>query len=169
MNIFDVIIIIILACSVYGGVKDGVVIQACSILGIFLGLYLGGEYCGEVTKMLGLKGEYANVWSYAIITLGAVIAVSIAAHTLRKVLHFAGLGIFDSILGVGLSLCKYLLILSVTFSLFDAVNNSYHIFKSGELKQSKLFYPIANLTKWITPAWDWTQDVQNQVSKEINI
>ncbi len=169
MNIFDVIILIILACSVYGGIKDGVVVQVCSIMGIVLGLYLAGEYCKDVTDLVGLKGEYASVWSYAIITIGSVILVSMAAHALRKVLHFAGLGIFDSILGVALSLCKYLLILSAVFSVFNTLNSSYHIFKANELAQSKLFYPILGLTKWITPAWDWAQQMQQEIGNQINI
>ncbi len=157
MNILDIIILVVLAYALYSGAREGVILQVCSLLGIVLGLYLGGNYSGAASSLFGITGEYKQLIGYAIVVIASIVAVMIAAYMLRKVLQVAGLGIFDTILGVALSLCKYLLILSILFTVFNGVNGAFKIVSNSDLEKSRLFMPIASLTEWVTPAWDWTQ------------
>ncbi len=162
MNVFDIIVIVILIYAAYNGVREGVIIQVCTLLGIALGLYLGDTYCDEAAQLFAIKGEYSSMCGYAIVVIASILVVCLGAYMLRNVLRAAGMGIFDRILGVVLSLCKYLLILSILFTIFEALNGVFNFVSQSSLDSSMLFRPIVNLTQWITPAWDWTQgQIQN--------
>ncbi len=56
---------------------------------------------------------------------------------MRKVFHFAGLGVADTLLGIAVSVLKYLLVLSVLFSAFDALNEDYCLVGPRTIEQSK--------------------------------
>ncbi len=163
MNIVDIIILAILAYALYGGAREGVIVQVCSLLGIVLGLYLGGIYSDSAAALFSIKGEYRLMIGYAIVVVATILIVATAAYFVRGALKIAGLGIFDTILGIALSLCKYLLILSVLFRVFNGVNGLFNICSNKVLSSSKLYYPIASLTEWITPAWDWTMQQWEQL------
>ncbi len=154
MNILDIIILSLLAFAVYGGFRDGIIVQLCSIAGIVLGLYLSSRYDIEAAKLLGITGKYKEIWGYIIVMLTTLVVVSLAGHTARKLIRFVGLGPFDIIFGVALSLCKYLLIMSILFSVFDMVNTSYKLIDTEMLSQSMLYRPIVNITSLITPIWE---------------
>ncbi|MFI3270389.1 MAG: CvpA family protein [Rikenellaceae bacterium] len=163
MNIIDIIILAILAYALFSGAREGVIVQVCSLLGIVLGLYLGSTYSDSAADFFGVKGEYRLMIGYAIVVVATILVVVVTANLVRGVLKIAGLGIFDSILGVVLSLCKYLLIMSVLFRVFNGVNGVFNIFSDKELARSKFYYPIADITEWITPAWDWTKEQWEQL------
>lgn len=157
MNILDIIIIVICVYALYSGAKDGIVVQVCTILGILLGLHFGGVYCDSAAQMCGITGKYSSAWGYAIVVILSILAVSGVAYILRQVLKIAGLGIVDNILGAALSLCKYLLIMSFLFSIFEVANSAFDIISPKELSQSRLYDMVVSLTSYFTPAWEWTQ------------
>ncbi len=158
MNLIDIIIIGILLYAVYAGIKEGVVVQACSIAAIFLGLYLGSQYSESVASLFGISGAYKVTWGYLIVLIATIFAVGAIAVLTRKVVRSTGFGFLDTLLGVALSLAKYLLIMSFIFSTFNKLNDSYKFFPNDELKKSMLYGHIIELTKWSEPAWDWTKD-----------
>ncbi len=157
MNIIDIIICIILIYAIITGFREGLIIQACSIIGVIAGVVLGVRHGTTAAALFGISSQYNYIWGFIIVLIISAISISIAANLASKVLHFAGFGLLDALLGSALSLCKYLLILSLLFSAFDIVNNSFIIIPHQKLAQTKLYRPITNLSGWITPALEWGQ------------
>ncbi len=157
MNTIDIIILFILAYAVFRGVRDGLIIQGLAIVGIAVGMWFGGKFGDVLAKLIGIKGEYSSLWGFLIVLFISIVAVAVGARLLRKVLHYAGFGLLDVILGAALSVCKFLLILSVLFTAFDYVNKIYSVADKKIIDNSLFYRPIANITEWVDPAWDWTQ------------
>ncbi|MFI3327794.1 MAG: CvpA family protein [Rikenellaceae bacterium] len=157
MTTIDIIIAIILIYAVITGFREGIIIQACSMVGIVAGIVLGLRYGTIAATLFGISNQYNYIWGFIIVLILAVIAINVAANLARRVIHFAGFGLLDAMLGVTLSLFKYLLILSLLFSAFDMVNSSFNIIPPQNLAKSTLYRPITNLSRWITPALEWGQ------------
>ncbi|MFI3303688.1 MAG: CvpA family protein [Rikenellaceae bacterium] len=168
MNIIDIVTLTILAFALYSGAREGLIIQTLSFIGIAIGVYFGAKQGEYVASIFGISGDYSSVWGFVIVLFITIIAMGIAARLIRGVLKFAGFGFLDIILGAIMSSCKYLLVLSFVFSAFDSVNLSYTIVEHKDIERSKLYRPIANFSKIITPAWDWTQEQFEQSQKEFN-
>lgn len=156
MNVIDIIIVLILAYALFDGFREGLVVQACSIVGIAIGIWCGARYGDSLAHLLGIEGSYSSVWGFVIAVVLSILFVGIAARVARKVLHFAGLGIMDRILGMTISAIKSLIIMAALFSAFGFINSNVELVSSNTLANSRLYQPIVNITKWATPAWDWT-------------
>ena len=84
-----------------------------------------------------------------------ILGVAIAGRVVRKVFHFAGLGVADALLGIAVSVLKYLLELSVLFSAFDALNEEYCLVGPRTIEQSKSYKPVRWLSESIFPFLEW--------------
>lgn len=166
MNVIDIIILIILAYALYEGVREGLIIQGLSLIGIAIGVWLAARFGGDAVAWFGIRGEYSAVWGFIVILILTIVLVAIVARLIRGVLRFAGFAFLDNILGAVLSICKYLLILSMLFSAFDIVNNAFTMVDDKEFERSKMYRPIANISHWATPAWSWTQQQFETTKKE---
>lgn len=161
MNTVDIVILLILLFAAYRGVREGLIIQGLSIIGVALGIWFASSHGEAVATILGIKSAYASIWGFVIVVIAVVVIVAIAARFIRLLLKFVGFGLLDVILGGALSVIKFLVVLSVIFSAFDVVNHAYNIVDHKHIEQSKLYRPIANVSTMITPAWKWTQDQLN--------
>lgn len=165
MTVIDIITLLVLAFALYDGLRNGLVVQLCSLAGIAIGIWCGTHYGAQISNVLNITGEYSAVWGFVIVLIVALILIAIGSRLLRGVLRLAGLGVVDVLLGMVLSVVKYLIILSIIFSLFNAANDTFGFVDKGNLASSKLYYPILEMTDWMTPAWDWTKDQINSVEK----
>ncbi len=156
MNVIDIIIILVVIYALFEGFRDGLIVQACSIVVIAISIWCGARYGDLVASTLQISGEYSAVWGFVIAVILAIIAVSVGARIAKKVLHLAGLGPLDRLLGMLISLAKNLLIMSVLLSAFGFVNSNIKMVSNDTLSKSKFYQPIVNITNWATPAWDWT-------------
>jgi len=68
---------------------------------------------------------------------------------------FAGLGVADTLLGIAVSVLKYLLVLSVLFSAFDALNEDYCLVGPRTIERSKSYKPVRWLSESIFPFLEW--------------
>ncbi len=156
MNGIDLVTTLILLYAVYSGMRSGAINQALSILGIIIGLFLGARFGGVAAVAFNITGIYGYPLGFVVVFILTVIATKAIATTLRKMLHIVGLGIVDSALGIALSLAKYLLFLSVIFTVFNIINDYAEIVPIQELAKSTLFAPIANIvSEWLAPTLGW--------------
>ncbi len=157
MNILDGIILIVLCYSLFSGFRSGVVAQLFSVVGVVLAIWLGSLFGGNVIAMLGWDSSTSKIWGFLITFVLVLIGAAILSRTLRVLVRFVGLGIVDNILGMALSLAKYLIIISILFTSLIGFNNSYKLFSDKDLRSSRLFYPIASLSEYF-PVWEWISD-----------
>ena len=66
-----------------------------------------------------------------------------------------GVALADTLLGIAVSVLKYLLVLSVLFSAFDALNEDYCLVGPRTIEQSKSYKPVRWLSESIFPFLEW--------------
>ena len=104
-----------LALAVWNGWRQGFVVQICSLAGIVAGIWIAARFGAQVGGWLRLDAEVAAAGGFVTVLVAVILVVAIAGRLVRKVFHFAGLGIADTLLGIAVSVLKYLLVLSVLF------------------------------------------------------
>ena len=107
------------------------------------------------TARLRLDDEVAAAGGFVTALVVVILVVAIAGRVVRKVFHFAGLGVADTLLGIAVSVLKYLLVLSVLFSAFDALNEDYCLVGPRTIERSKSYKPVRWLSESIFPFLEW--------------
>lgn len=163
MNTLDLIVCLVLVLAVWNGWRQGFVVQICSLAGIVAGIWLAARFGAQVGEWMRLDADVAAAGGFVTVLVVVVLVVAIAARLVRKVFHFAGLGIADTVLGVAVSVLKYLLILSALFSAFDTLNEDYCLVGPETIEHSKSYKPVKRLSESIFPFLEW---VGEQVPRE---
>ena len=101
-----------------------------------------------------MDDSVAGVTGFIIIFLAVLVAAGVAARLLRTVFRFAGLGALDALLGVVFSVAKVLLVLSVLFAWFDALNADYDLVGRKTIDDSHWFRPVAGISESLTPYFE---------------
>ena len=94
-------------------------------------------------------------------TEGFVVCLPVVDYEILpqgRLCRFAGLGIADILLGVAVSVLKYLLILSALFSAFDKLNADYALVGPRTVGQSKCYEPVLRLSEAVFPFLEWVGD-----------
>jgi membrane protein required for colicin V production len=113
------------------------------------------RFGAQVGGWLRLDDEVAAAGGFVTALVVVILVVAIAGRVVRKVFHFAGLGVADTLLGIAVSVLKYLLVLSVLFSAFDALNEDYCLVGPRTIEQSKSYKPVRWLSESIFPFLEW--------------
>ena len=114
-----------LALAVWNGWRQGFVVQICSLAGIVAGIWIAARFGAQVGGWLRLDDEVAAAGGFVTALVVVILVVAIAGRLVRKLFHFAGFGIADTLLGIAVSVLKYLLVLSVLFSAFDEIGRAH--------------------------------------------
>ena len=150
MNIFDIITLIVLVWAVVSGWRSGFAAQLLSFAGIVIGLILAVRFGAQVGSWLGIDAKFAAVAGF-VITL-------ILTKFLKTMLSFIGLHSLDTILGIALSMLKYLLILSVAYAAFGALNDDLQLVDKRYIASSRSFRPVRNASECIFPYIEWLKE-----------
>lgn len=155
MNIIDLIVCLVLVLAVWSGWRQGFIMQIFSLAGLVAGIWLAAHYGETVGGWLRLDEDIATPVGFIVVLLIVVLVVAIVGRAIRKLFHFAGLGVTDIVLGVIVAVAKYLLVLSVAFAVLDALNEDYTLVKAQTIETSKSYKPIMRLSKSIFPFLEW--------------
>ena len=153
MNVFDIILYLALAWAVFNGWRRGFLLQMLSLAAVVAAFYLAVKYGAELGAAAGIK-EGAAVAGFLIIFVAALVGIGIVGPLMRAVFRFAGLGAIDTLLGVLFSVAKILLVVSVLYAGFDALNRDCDMVSSETIDQSRWFRPVAGLTDKLTPYFE---------------
>lgn len=166
LNTLDLIVCLVLVLAVWNGWRQGFVVQICSLAGIVAGIWLAARFGAQVGGWLRLDAEVAAAGGFVTVLVAVILVVAIAGRLVRKVFHFAGLGVADTVLGIAVSVLKYLLVLSVLFSAFDSLNEDYCLVGPQTIEQSKSYKPVRRLSESIFPFLEWVgEQVPRQEEK----
>ena len=95
-----------------------------------------------------------------------ILLVAVAGRLVRKLCHFAGFGIADIVLGIAVSVLKYMLLLSVLFSAFDTLNEDYTLIGARTIEKSKSYKPVMRLSERIFPFLEWVGEQVPRQARE---
>lgn len=158
MNTIDLIVCLVLVLAVWNGLRQGFILQICSLAGIVAGIWLAARFGAEVGALLRLDEEVAAAGGFVVVLVAVVLAVAVAGRLIRKLFHFAGFGVADIVLGIAVSAVKFLLVLSVLFSAFDQLNVDYTLVGPQTVEQSRSYKPILRLSESLFPFLEWVGD-----------
>lgn len=151
MNAIDLIVCLVLALAVWNGWRQGFVLQVFSLAGLVAGIWLAVRFGAAVGAWLRLDETIAAAGGFVVVLLAVMLLVAVAGHLVRKIFHFVGFGVLDIVLGIAVSVLKYLLLLSVLLSAFDALNENYAIVKRQTIEGSKTYEPLLGLSQHLLP------------------
>ena len=158
MNTIDLIVCLVLVLAVYNGWRQGFIVQVCSLAGLLAGIWIASRYGAQVGGWLRLDESVADAGGFVAVLVVVVLVVAVLARLIRKVFHFAGFGILDVVLGIAVSVLKFLLLLSVLFSAFDKLNADYTIVRAQTIEQSKSYKPVMRISQLVFPFLQWIGD-----------
>ena len=158
MNTVDLIVCLVVVLAVWNGWRQGFIVQICSLAGIVAGIWLAARFGAEVGGWLRLDEGVAAAGGFVVVLVVVVLAVAIAARLARKLFRFAGFGVADIVLGIVVSLLKFLLVLSVLFSAFDRLNEDYCLVGPRTIDRSRTYKPVMRLSESLFPFLEWVGD-----------
>lgn len=155
MNIIDLIICIVLVVAVWNGWRRGFILQICSLAAFVAALWLAVRYGGEVGAMLRIDEAYVEPAGFVVVLVAGLLLVGIAARIVRKIFTFAGLGLFDNLLGVLVAAFKYLLLLSALFAASERLNVDGALIPKETIASSRGYCPVRELSRRVLPFVGW--------------
>lgn len=106
-------------------------------------------------EWLQLEPDIASAAGSSRCSLRSSSSLAIAGRLVRRLFHFAGFGIADTLLGIAVSVLKYLLVLSALFSAFDTLNADYTLVSPETIEKSKSYKPVMRLSEAVFPFLEW--------------
>lgn len=177
MGIFDIIIAVILIIGFIKGIKDGLFVEAASLIALIAGIYGAIHFSYIVGDFLKTKvsweERYITLAAFAATFLIIVLVISLAGKLLTKIADFALLGWANKIAGGIFGSLKWALIISVVLLIFDRLNSKITFVTPEEKEKSILYEPVKNLAPMLFPniiksSPDDTTDKKN-ILDELNL
>ncbi|MCP4460243.1 MAG: CvpA family protein [Cytophagales bacterium] len=145
MVIFDILIVAFVVFAGIKGYKRGFIVEVFSLLAFFIGLFIALK----LTFPIAMKffGNSDAFWIIALVIFIALFLLLVwgikhLAESIKKVVDFTLAGIIDNILGVGISIIKWLFVFSVTIWVMSSVDL---YLPSRWIKGSDLYYVVASI------------------------
>ncbi len=166
VNVFDIITLIVALWAIISGWRKGLILQFGSLVGIVLALFFASRYAVRVGTLFHFSEAWVKPGGFIVVALLTLLLVALTGRLLRSLLQVAGLGVVDILLGIALSLAKWLLLLSAIYSAFAAVNSKLDLVQRATLEESKSFKPICRVVDYVMPFVSKTLHA-DQVEKEL--
>ena len=106
MNWLDILILVSLAASVFGGLKTGIVRGAVNLAGLILGIFLAGRCYETVGGWFSFihNADVTKMVAFVVIIAVAMILAGLVGGLLHKLISGIMLGWLDHLLGAVLGL-----------------------------------------------------------------
>lgn len=151
MSAIDWIVGLALCWAVFAGWRRGFVRQLCSFAGMIVGVWLASRSGAAVGRLMGLDPSIAAAGGFLAVMIVVLIVIAVAGWLLRKLFRAAGLGTPDIVLGIAVSVLKYLLVLCALFSAFDTLNERYDLVGDERLETSYCYEPLLKVSDVLFP------------------
>lgn len=160
INFFDILTLVALIWAVVSGWRSGFVSQLLGLVGIILGIILSLRYGAAVGEMFSIDPKFSVVAGFLITFVAVLIAATILARLISKVLSFIGLGWVNTLLGIALSVIKGLLVLSMLYAAIFALNTNSQLIDPNYFDNSISFDVVR---KCAEPLFDFWNDAKQAI------
>lgn len=169
MSFLDIFLGVLLALSLFQGIKNGLFVELASLISLILGIYLAIKFSFLAKIMLtGLvhwNPKTIQITAFIITFLLVVIGISIMAKVLTSVANFAQLGVINKLGGGFFRLLKTILVISIFLNLFEKVNFNNTFAKKETLDKSLFYRPIQKTAGFIYPSIEkWYDELKKNES-----
>ena len=166
MHFIDLFLGALLVYGVVRGIWNGFFVELASLLSLLIGIWVAIKFshvlAGFVTSVSS-NAQSVKLLAFALTFILVVIGISLLAKFFTTIASFAGLGLFNKLLGGVFGLLKMTLIISISLNLFAKLNQN-NLLLAQETTGKSLFYnPIRNTAALFYPTlerWfiEWKQD-----------
>jgi membrane protein required for colicin V production len=155
MNWIDALIVVILILSLVMGFINGLVKEVASLAALILGIWGAIKFSSFTAEKLydyfDMTGQYVGVISF-LITFGIiVIIIHFIGIIADKIVNAVSLGFVNRLLGIAFGLVKSVLIMSVLFSVLNAIDAHRHFLPKERIDESIFYNPISDIAPAIFP------------------
>jgi membrane protein required for colicin V production len=169
VSYLDLILLIPIGIAIWRGWKNGFVMEVFSVLALFVGVYLAVHLSDAMTSLLRKKmdvqAEYLPVFSFVLILLIVGVGLYFLGKVITNQVKSGGGDKLNSSAGAFFSLTRYLLILSVAFLFFNALDAKYDILPEHQKQKSYFYKPIYQFSLTIMPAIEGSDFYQKMQEK----
>ena len=155
MNWIDAVILIILILAAIRGFINGLVKEVASLAALVLGIWGAIKFsdftAAKLYDYFDLTGKYVGIVAFIITFLIIVIVIHFIGMLVDKLMEAVSLGFANRLLGIVFGMLKSVLILSVLFTVLNAIDSHHHFLPREKTEQSALFNPISDIAPAIFP------------------
>lgn len=156
MQVIDIILGCLLLYGLVRGFWNGFFIEIASLFSLLLGIFIAIKFSSFAQSLLSSHVSWSpktiQITAFALTFIAVVIGLSILAKFLTTISKFAGLGIFNKIVGAFFGLLKTILLISVALHFFQKMNSKASFVSKEQLVKSILYYPTLEVSGKIYPA-----------------
>lgn len=150
MQTIDIIIAVLLAIGLIGGLRDGAVKQVAGLAGLIGGLLIGRAFYMPVGEWLiaafGMSAEVAHITAFILILIVVPLLFSLVGWLVSKILHVICLGWVNRLLGGAVGVLKYALFVGVIITGIEFFDKDDALISASNKEASVLYYPIHQAT-----------------------
>lgn len=165
MNALDFFLLAFLAFGIFKGIMKGFIVQAASLLGVFLGVYIAKFYSQgfalSLFEWFDLSVKYIVPVAFFLIFVFVILVCHFLAKILDKSLRIGVLSQINQSLGAFFGFIKYAIILSILLNVFHAIDDRAHMIKQTKKDGSLLYNPIKKLVPAVFPYVEWEDFIKN--------
>lgn len=149
----DLFILVIIGWSLYNGWRAGLVREILSTAGILVGLFGASMAYTAFGETLAVAtgsqvNMVTNIIAFFLLWIIIPLALGFAATLLTKVLRKLQLGTINAAAGAGLSLIKYVILLSCLLTAMHSLG----ILNEERVEKSVLYRPVSGVLSWAVDA-----------------
>lgn len=164
MAFIDLVLGGLLAYGIIRGIWNGFFVEFASLISLLIGIWAAIKFSyffGAIIEThVSWNPRTIQITAFALTFIAVVIAITLLAKVFTTVVSFAGLGLFNKLLGGIFGLVKMTLIISVMLNLFAKMNSGNFLISEETAEKSLFYNPIRKtaavfyptLEEWFTTA-----------------
>lgn len=118
----DLIVVLIVIWAVVIGMRRGLVVQSCHLVGLYLAIIFASRYAAAVGGLFLRDESSAATVGFCLIVAVVMLAVWIIAPMIRSLVVWRPVRHVDAVTGAAVSVAAVLMALGALFSVFDKAN-----------------------------------------------
>lgn len=158
MNWFDIVVAIPLLWALWRGFNHGLIQQLLSIVALAGGVWLAMRWGGEVGEALGIEARWSAVGGFVCVFVAVLIVMTLVGRFTRGLFSIAGLGVFDTLLGVVFSVGKVWVVVSLLLHGLVAMPFTQNLLGSKLPEKSLLYTPLVSTADVLFPYIDFAKE-----------
>ncbi len=166
MTAFDIIVLLILALALFQGYRRGIVLEVMGLASIIISGYAAYYLATWVAEKFNWSFDYSTELAFVAVFIAFMVTIVGIARIITKLLNVVGLGIVNQIGGAAISVLKYLVIISIFFSLFTALNSKVEIISKSTINRSVTYEPIEKLSETMFPYFNEVKKGVKKITDE---
>lgn len=171
-NIFDLIVISILAWSAYRGFSKGLIAAAATFIALLVGVWGAVKFssitAGYLAGHINVDEKVMGIIAFAVTFIGIVIGVHFVAKAIEGLAKAVALGVVNKIFGAVFGALKTAFIISIVLFFVNAINSKLGLISTDFKNGSILYDPISKVAPSVFKYLDF-DEIKNEVEEKRDI